>query len=142
MCSFSVRQRLHRLDSLLYDCALLAINWSIYIYIVKVQFMVRVMDLINTFNQFSTIIIDIVDIIMCIYPVTFTHLSISSSSSTLFFQPRRNAVCVWGGGDGGGGWGWTGGTLEPNSDSEPKTFYIKTSREILLNSCNEYPIVH
>ena len=26
MCSFSVRQRLHRLDSLLYDCALLAID--------------------------------------------------------------------------------------------------------------------
>ena len=41
MCSFSVRQRLHHLDSLLYDCALLAIDqlmvngflflWSIYI---------------------------------------------------------------------------------------------------------------
>ena len=26
ICSFSVRQRLHRLDSLLYDCALLAID--------------------------------------------------------------------------------------------------------------------
>ena len=26
ICSFSVRQRLHHLDSLLYDCALLAIN--------------------------------------------------------------------------------------------------------------------
>ena len=33
MCSFSVRQRLHRLDSLLYDCALLAIDQLIYIYI-------------------------------------------------------------------------------------------------------------